>query len=273
MIYQSGDFIELYQLQDNPEQLTDEQLQVRAEDCFARVVQSLGFPLFRIVSVTPTSLAAHAAKNFVSFYFSNFPKDWERLYEVKAYLSVDPRAAIIESLSDSGEIEFIDSWENLFAHGLESAKDPDKKTLMQELIDDADKHGLTYGLTYVKKVGVSYFVIALASEEIVDAEQITAMLDPVRIMTRTLVEIFSRANKINTINTAYSIEVEFSARQIEVLRFFYNSPLSTAKDASAKLFVTVHTINFHLRSIREITGLKRATPHAQAQLLHSHLSL
>jgi len=180
---------------------------------------------------------------------SNFSRAWQRKYERENYAAIDP--TILEGLSSSTTLLWQDK---LFKH-------------QRAFWRDAQQHGMRFGCTQPCQDagGVAGTLSLVRSKNVLNPDELQSVAVFLQFLALTAHNAFARIYRQRHLN---GLKFNLTDREIEVLRF---TALGDNSEVIAeKLFISVNTVNFHIKNAVEKLGAGNRT---QAAVVASNWGL
>lgn len=180
---------------------------------------------------------------------SNYPRAWQRKYAKENYAAIDP--SILKGLNSPSALLWQDK---VFKH---------QRIFWQ----DAQMHGLRYGCTQPCQDagGVAGALSLVRSKKPLTIEELQSISVFLRLLALTAHNAFARIYRQRHVAC---MKFNLTDREIDVLRL--TALGETSEDIAGKLFISVNTVNFHIKNAVEKLGVSNRT---QAAVVASNWGL
>ncbi|MCB1615471.1 MAG: autoinducer binding domain-containing protein [Pseudomonadales bacterium] len=248
------------------------------ENSLYAFANNLGYPYLRYSYWLKNTEAANVDEHAYSVNFSNIPPEWDSHYERNKMYLVDP---VVRVLHENAGVEKLQwgYWADAYQYGLDKPlgeTDREKSAYtekVKQLIRGAEQHKMCSGLYFCWGDGIRQIILSMASpvkdyrpelgEEVLIEKLLysVAMLINQSIMT-TNTQSCVNCNKALRVSGGKTIKL--TVTEIKILNIFYAKKNMTIKQVANVCGISVNTVNFHLRSMREKFETPGASGHALA---------
>lgn len=251
------------------------------EQALYRAAQQLGFNGVRYTCwLQDTALAGGSQQSF-SINFSNFPPEWEAVYEQQQYYRIDPvvRAIMAADSTALASGTWCEAWQQAEQAplGPDSVAQAQYHAAIAGLLAHAGAFGIHSGVYMLVNTTVHTLILSLGSAE--PAAQLaaradTALYQQVFALLSLCHQALQLTKGCERCNPCLRVEggqaVKLTPMQLRILQSFASHSSATTADIARQHQVKPDTINFHLKAIREKLNKPNASGHALANVARAH---